>query len=171
MSVLRCSGGRWYIHIIIIVTWSGVLYHIKWMRSYHRITWDTKRRGWSNGMISSTKVILYARSNYNNIFIIYLFLTLFRFYKLFWSFIDKNCGNVCLYVTSLHVAWHQVIMFSVSGSMLEIYLTSPHKQVSDVSLVLKDSDTESENLSLLICLSVSGGQKTDSSKVVSFIGI
>ena len=27
-----------YIHIIIIVTWSGVLYHIEWMRSYHRIT-------------------------------------------------------------------------------------------------------------------------------------
>ena len=31
---------RWYIHIIIIVTWSGVLYHVEWMRSYHRITRD-----------------------------------------------------------------------------------------------------------------------------------
>ena len=35
--------------------------------------------------------------------------------------------------------------------------------------VLKDSDMESENLSSLIQLSVSLVQKTDSSKVVSFI--
>ena len=64
-------------------------------------------------------------------------------------------------------------MFSVSGSMLEIYFTqlSPQKHVTDVSLVLKDSDTDSENLSSLIRLSVSDGQKTDSSNVVSFIGI
>ena len=46
-------------------------------------------------------------------------------------------------------------------------VTSPQKQVTDVSLVLKDSDMDSENLSLLIRLSVSDGQKTDSSKVVS----
>ena len=62
-------------------------------------------------------------------------------------------------------------MFSVSGSMLAIYVTSPQKQVTDVSLVLKDSDTESENLSSLVRLSVSDGQKTDSLNVVSFIGI
>ena len=65
-------------------------------------------------------------------------------------------------------------MFSVSGSMLEIYFTYGNvaaKQITDVSLVLKDSDMESENLSSLIRLSVSDGQKTDSSKVVSFIGI
>ena len=56
--------------------------------------------------------------------------------------------------------------------MLEnlLYVTSPKKQLTDISLVLKDSDTESENLSLLIRLSVSDSQKTDSSKVVSFIG-
>ena len=47
----------------------------------------------------------------------------------------------------------------------------PQKQVTDVCLVLKDSDTDSENLSSLIRLSVSDGQKTDSSNVVSFIGI
>ena len=40
------------------------------------------------------------------------------------------------------------------------YVTSLQKQVTDVSLVLKDSDTDSENLSLLIWLSVSDGQKT-----------
>ena len=63
-------------------------------------------------------------------------------------------------------------MFSVSGSMLAICFTlRRHKQVTDVSLVLKDSDMDSENLSLSIQLSISDGQKTDSSKVVSVIGI
>ena len=52
-----------------------------------------------------------------------------------------------------------------------LYVTLPPKQVTDVSLVLKDSDMDSENLSLLIQLSVSDGQKTDSYKVVSVIGI
>ena len=47
------------------------------------------------------------------------------------------------------------------------YVTLWQKQVTDVSLVLKDSDMGSENLSSLIRLSVSDGQKTDS---VSFIG-
>ena len=64
-------------------------------------------------------------------------------------------------------------MFAVSGFMLENYFKQCRhkKQVTDVSLVLKDSDTESENLSSLMQLSVSDGQKTDSSKVISFIGI
>ena len=64
-------------------------------------------------------------------------------------------------------------MFSVSGFMLEIFLTltSPQKQVTDVNLVLKDSDMESEKPSSFIWLSVSDSQKTDSSKHVSFIGI
>ena len=57
--------------------------------------------------------------------------------------------------------------------MLAILLcvTSPQKQVTDVSLVLKDSDMDSENLSSLIRLSVSDGQKTGSSKVVSVIRV
>ena len=64
-------------------------------------------------------------------------------------------------------------MFSISVSMLcnLLYEPSPQKQVTDVSLVLKDSDMDSENLSSLIRLSVSDGQKTDSSKVVLVIGI
>ena len=52
-----------------------------------------------------------------------------------------------------------------------LYVTSQQKQVTEVSLVLKDSDMDSENLTSLIQLSVSDGQKTDSSKVVSVIGI
>ena len=48
-----------------------------------------------------------------------------------------------------------------------LHVTSPQKQVTDVSLVLKESDMDSENLSSLIRLFVSDGQKTDSSKVVS----
>ena len=64
-------------------------------------------------------------------------------------------------------------MFSISGSMLENlrYVTSSQTQETDVNLLLKDSDTESENLSSLIRFSVSDSQKTDSSKDVSFIGI
>ena len=52
-----------------------------------------------------------------------------------------------------------------------LYVTSPQNQETDFSLVLKDSDTESENLSLLIRLSVSDSQKTDSFEDVSLIGI
>ena len=54
--------------------------------------------------------------------------------------------------------------------MLEIYFMQRHrkKQVTDISLLLKDSDTESENLSFLIRLSVSDSQKIDGSKDVSF---
>ena len=48
---------------------------------------------------------------------------------------------------------------------------SLQKQVTNVSLVLKDTDMESENLSSLIRFSVSDGQNTDSSKDVSFIGM
>ena len=48
---------------------------------------------------------------------------------------------------------------------------SPQKQVTDISRVLKDSDMDSENLSSLIRLSVSDGQKIDSSIDVSFIAI
>ena len=50
-------------------------------------------------------------------------------------------------------------------------VTSPQKQITDVSLVLKDSDMDSENLISQIWFSVSDGQKTDSSKVVSVISI
>ena len=58
-------------------------------------------------------------------------------------------------------------MFSVSGSMLEnlLFVTSLQKQETDLSLILKDSDMDSENLSSLIRFSVSDGQKTDSSKM------
>ena len=40
-----------------------------------------------------------------------------------------------------------------------LYVKSPQKQVTDVSLDFKDSDMDSENLSSLIRLSVSDGQK------------
>ena len=45
-----------------------------------------------------------------------------------------------------------------------LYVSLLQKQVTDVSLVFKDSDTESEHLSSLIRLSISDSQKTDSSK-------
>ena len=52
-----------------------------------------------------------------------------------------------------------------------LYIMSLQKQVAGPSLILMDSDTKSESLSSLIHLSVSDGQKTDSSKIVSCIGI
>ena len=57
--------------------------------------------------------------------------------------------------------------------MLEklLYVTLPQIQETNFSLVLKDSDAETENLSWLIWLTVSDSQKTDCSKDVSFIGI
>ena len=57
--------------------------------------------------------------------------------------------------------------------MIDIYLniTSSQKLITEVSLVLKDSDSQSENLDLLIHISVTDSQKTDSSEYVSFKGI
>ena len=56
--------------------------------------------------------------------------------------------------------------------MLEISLhNDAPKQVANDSLNLKDSNTDSENLSSLIRLFVTDGQKKDSSNVVSFICI
>ena len=45
---------------------------------------------------------------------------------------------------------------------------SLQKQLTDISLVLKDSDADSENLSSLIRLSVSDVQKTDSSSRIIY---
>ena len=70
------------------------------------------------------------------------------------------------FLTSRH---HVFRLWFRAGHLL--YVPSLQKQVTDVSLILKDSDTESENLSSLILLSVSDGQKTDSLKDVSYIGI
>ena len=41
-----------------------------------------------------------------------------------------------------YVSWRHVIMFSIAGSMRKIYFTQHcrKKQVTDISLVLKDSD-------------------------------
>ena len=55
--------------------------------------------------------------------------------------------------------------------LIWVYTHCYNSNLTDVSLVLKDSNMDSENLSSLIRLSVSDGQKTDRSKVVSFIGI
>ena len=66
---------------------------------------------------------------------------------------QKNCMNICLNILFLDT------------------VMSPQKQVTRVSLILKDGNIKSENLSLLIRLSVSDGPKRDSSNVVSFIGI
>ena len=89
-------------------------------------------------------------------------------YNLFKSLIPKNAGTFPITLRFMTPRHH----VSIYGSMLQylLYATSPQKQETDFSLVLKDSDTESENLSSFSRLSVSDSQKTDSSNVASFIG-
>ena len=117
-------------------------------------------------------MILYARSSYyyDNMFIICLFLTFFRILKPVLVFNpEKITGTFAITLRFLTSRQHVFRLWFHACNLL--YVTSPQKQVTDVGLVLKDSDMDSENLSSLIRLSVSDGQKTDSSKVVSVIGI
>ena len=117
-------------------------------------------------------VILYARSShyYDNMFIICLFLTFFSDFKTCFGLQSRKiAGTFAIRLRFLTSRQHIFRLWFHACNLL--FVTSPQKQVTDVSLVLKDSDMDSENLSLLIRLSVSDGQKTDSSKVVSIIGI
>ena len=115
-------------------------------------------------------VILYARSSYynDNMFIICLFLsqTFFQILKPVLVFNpEKNAGTFAITLRFLTSRQHVFRLWFHACNLL--YVTSPQNQVTDVSLVLKDSDMDSENLSSLIRLSVSNSQKTDSSTVVS----
>ena len=82
---------------------------------------------------------------------------------------EKNAGTFAITLRFLTSRQHVFCLWFHTCNLL--YVKSSQKQVTDVSLVLKDSDMDSENLSSLIRLSVSYGQKTNSSKVVSVIGI
>ena len=117
-------------------------------------------------------VILYARSSYyyDNMFIICLFLTFFLVLKPILVFKSGElAGTFAItlrFLTSLHHVfrlWFHACQFTLCN------VTA--KQVTNVSLVLKDSGIDSENLTSLIRLSELDGQKSDSSKVVSVIGI
>ena len=68
--------------------------------------------------------------------------------------------NVCLYVSLLDVTSSCFPSLVPCFDFILRHVAA--KQVTDVSLDLKDSYTESENLSSLIRLSVSDDQKTDS---------
>ena len=117
-------------------------------------------------------VILYARSSYyyDNMFIICLFSDILSDLKTCFGILSRKIAGTFNITLHLLTSRQHVfrLWFHVCNSL---YVRSPQKQVTDVSLVLKDSDMDSENLSSLIRLSVSDGQKTDSSKVVSVIGI
>ena len=82
---------------------------------------------------------------------------------------EKNAGTFAITLRFLTSRQHVFRLWFSARNLL--YVMSPQKQVTDLSLVLKDSDMDSENLSSLIRLSVSDGQITDSSQVVSVIGI
>ena len=115
---------------------------------------------------------MYARSSYyyDNMFIICLFLAFFLILKPVLVFnLEILRGTFAITLRFLTSRQHVFRLWFHACNLL--YVTSPQKQVTDVSLVLKDSDMDLEKLSSLIRLSVSDGQKTDSSKVVSVIGI
>ena len=117
-------------------------------------------------------VILYARSSYyyDNMFIICPFYDILSILKTCFGLEPRKiAGTFAITLRFLTSSQHVFRLWFHACNLL--YVTSPQKQVTDVSLVLKDSDMDSENLSSLIWLSVSDGQKTDSSKVVSVIGI
>ena len=125
-------------------------------------------------MASTTRrdTILYARSSYyyDNMFIICLFLTFFLILKPVLVFNPKkNAEMFAITLRFLTSRQHVFRLWFHACNLL--YVTLRQKLVTKVSLVLKDSDMDSENLSSLIRLSVSDSQKKDSSKVVSVIGI
>ena len=117
-------------------------------------------------------VILFARSSYyfDNMFIICLFSDILSDFKTCFGLLSRKiAGTFAITLRFLTSRQHVFRLWFHACNLL--YVMSPQKQVTEVSLVLKDSDMDSENLSSLIRLSVSDGQKTDSSKVVSVIGI
>ena len=82
-------------------------------------------------------VILYARSSYiyDNMFIICLFSDILSDFKTcFGLLIPKNCGNVCHNVTFLDVTSTCFRLWFHACNLLHV--TSPQKQVTDVSLVI-----------------------------------
>ena len=94
-------------------------------------------------------------------FVTFLVLLFFLILKPVLVFNPEKCGNFCHNVKFLDVTSTCVGLWFHACNLL--YVTSPQKQATGVSLVLKDCDMDSENLSSLIRLSVSDGQKTDSS--------
>ena len=117
-------------------------------------------------------VIRYARSSYyfDNMFIICLFSDILSDFKTCFGLKSrKYAGTFAITLRFLTSRQHVLRLWFHACNLL--YAMSPQNQVTDVSLVLKDSDMDSDNPSSLIWLSVSDGQKTDSSKAVSVIGI
>ena len=108
-------------------------------------------------------MILDARSSYyyDNMFIICLFPDILSDFKTCFGLSSRKiAGTFAVTLRFLMSRQHVFRIWFHTCNLL--YVTSPQTQVTDVSLVLKDSDMDSENLSSLIRLSVSDGQKTDS---------
>ena len=73
---------------------------------------------------------------------------MWHYSDLFWLILVFNPENLRERLHLRFIFWRYIIMFSISGSMLDINFSNiAVKQVTNVSLILKDSDTESENLS------------------------
>ena len=68
----------------------------------------------------------------------------------------KNAGMFAFMFHFFALRHHVFSLWFHAWSLL--YVTSPQKQVTDISLVSKDSDKESENFSSFFWLCVSDGQ-------------
>ena len=87
-------------------------------------------------------------------FIIYLFSDILIL-KIVLAFSPEKMWERLALLRFLTLHHHVFCLWFHAWNLL--YVTSRQKQVTDISLVLKDSDAESENPSSLIWLSVSDG--------------
>ena len=75
-------------------------------------------------------------------FIIYFFSNIILIFNLFWSLLLNIAGALAITLRFLASRHHVFRLWFHAWKLL--YVASPQKQETDVSLVLKDSDTESD---------------------------
>ena len=101
----KCCGRTvWYMHIIIIVTWSGVLYHVLYevISSDHPRGFASRVIRWYD-LIHETWYYTPYQVTIIIICVLYTFSLAFWFYQLFWSLVQNICTNLCLNISFLDV--------------------------------------------------------------------
>ena len=91
-------------------------------------------------------VILYARSSYyhDNMFIICLFSDILSDFKTCFGLQSRKIAGTFAITLRFLTSRQHIFRLWFHACNLR-HVTSPQKQVTDVSLVLKDSDMDSEN--------------------------
>ena len=93
-------------------------------------------------------VILYARSSYyyDTMFIICLYSDILSDFKTYFGLLSQKIAGTFV-ITLRFLTSRQHVFCPWFHACNLLYVTSPQKQVTDMSLVLKGSDVDSENLS------------------------